>query len=233
MNKYMLMGCIFLLNLSASLSPAEEECKPKGTLIDLSVEVARPALNDLARATAYFEAQGANPAELAKRINTAITAALETAKTHKQVKTRSGNTHTSPHYNKDGRIGGWRIRSEILLESQAIMELSELLGTLQESGLVIGQIMLLPSPETEKKAETEATLEAIAAFEAKAAMVAGVLKKSYRIRQMNIGKVGQPAVLPIMRTSKMAAVEAAPAPIEAGESLVTVTVSGQIELPLE
>lgn len=233
MNKYILLGLVLLLNLFASLSPAEEECKPKGTLIDLAVEVARSAPNDLARATAYIEAQGANPAELAKRINAAITTALEKAKTYERVKTRSGNTHTSPHYNKDGRIGGWRIRSEILLESQAIMELSELLGTLQESGLVIGQIMLLPSPETEKKAENEATLEAIAAFESKAAMVAGVLKKSYRIRQMNIGKAGQPAVLPIMRTSKMAAVEETATPIEAGESLVTVTVNGQIELPFE
>jgi hypothetical protein len=31
----------------------------------------------------------------------------------------------------------------------------------------------------------------------------------------------------------MAAMEAAPTPIEAGESMFSVTVSGQIELPLE
>ncbi len=233
MNKYLFIGLFLFLSFSASPCPAEEECKSKGTLIELSVEAARPTPSDLARATAYIEAQGTNPAELAKRINAALAGALETAKTYENVKTRSGNTHTSPFYNKEGRVSGWRIRSEILLESRVIMELSELLGKLQERGLVIGQIMLLPSPESEKKAETEATLEAIDAFAKKATMIAEAMKKTYRIKQLHIGKAGQPGALPLMRASKTAALEASPPPIEAGESMVTVTVSGQIELPLE
>src|SRR5512139_2681217 len=186
MKRYMLLGFALVLILPASLIFAAEDCKPKGTLIDLSVAAAKPALNDLGRATIYVEASGGNPAELAKRVNTAIAAALETAKTYDKVKTRSGNTHTYPNYSKEGRISGWRIRSELLLESRAMMDLSELLGKLQEGGLVIGQIVLLPAPETEKKAEDEATLEAIAAFEAKAKLIADALKKTYRIRQMNI-----------------------------------------------
>jgi predicted secreted protein len=233
MKRSILLSYILFLILLPSLSYAAEDCKPKGTLIDLSVEASKPALNDMGRATIYVEASGGNPAELANRVNTAIAAALETAKTYDKVKTRSGNTHTYPNYSKEGRISGWRIRSELLLESRAMMDLSELLGKLQEGSLVIGQIVLLPAPETEKKAEDEATLEAIAAFQAKAKLVAEALKKTYRIRQMNIGSAGQPPVVPLMRASKMAAMEAAPAPIEAGESMVSVTVSGQIELPLE
>ena len=233
MKRYMLLGFALVLVLPASLIFAAEDCKPKGTLIDLSVAAAKPALNDLGRATIYVEANGGNPAELAKRVNTTIATALETAKTYDKVKTRSGNTHTYPNYSKEGRISGWRIRSELLLESRAMMDLSELLGKLQEGGLVIGQIVLQPAPETERKAEDEATLEAIAAFQAKAKLVADALKKTYRIRQMNIGSAGQPPEVPLMRASKMAAMEAAPAPIEAGESMVSVTVSGQIELPLD
>jgi uncharacterized protein YggE len=50
---------------------------------------------------------------------------------------------------------------------------------------------------------------------------------------MNISS-GPPPDRPVMlRAARMAAMEAAPAPIEAGESRVSVTISGQIELPLE
>ena len=233
MKKYVILVFAILLTLPASPGFSADDGKPKGTLIDLSVEASKPAPNDLGRATIYVEASGTNPVELAKRVNTAIASALESAKAYEKVKTRSGNTHTYPTYSKEGRISGWRIRSELLLESRAMMDLSELLGKLQEGGIVIGQIVLLPAPETEKKAEDEATLEAIAAFEAKAKLIADALKKTYRIRQMNIRSAGQPPEVPMMRTSKMAAMEAAPAPIEAGESMVSVTVSGQIELPLE
>jgi len=232
MNKYLIIFMAIILSLAAAPSFAAEESKPKGTLIDLSAEASRPAPNDMGRATVYAEATGTNPAELAKKVNATIAAALETAKAYQKVRTRSGNTHTYPNYSKEGRISGWRIRSELLLESREMMVLSELLGKLQES-MAIGQIVLLPSPETRKKVEDEAMLEAISTFQAKAKMVADALKKTYRIRQMNISSAGQPPVMPMMRASRMAIAEAAPAPIEAGESMVSVTVSGQIELPLE
>jgi predicted secreted protein len=139
---------------------------------------------------------------------------------------------TYPSYGKDGRITGWRMRSELELETIDMAALSELMGWLQET-LAVGQLSLLPAPETRKKAEDEATLEAVAAFQAKAKLIADALKKTYRIRQMNING-SQPMERPMMmRASKMTAMDAAPAPIEAGESRVSVTISGQIELPLE
>jgi predicted secreted protein len=209
---------------------AAEEVKPKGTLIDFSVEASRPAVNDMGRATVYAEVSGSNPAELARQVNSAISAALEKAKAYEKVRTQSGNTQTRPVYGKDGRITGWRIRSELLLESRDMMALSELLGRAQESSLAIGQVAVVPSPETQKKAEDEATLEALAAFQAKAKLIADAMKKTYRIRQMNISS-GPPPDRPVMlRAARMAAMEAAPAPIEAGESRVSVTISGQIEL---
>ncbi len=232
MKKFAVLLVIILLSFSANLGFTAEDAKPKGTLIDLSADASKSAPNDMGRATVYTEATGTNPAELSKRINTTISAALKTAAAYEKVKTRSGGIHTYPNYGKDGRITGWRMRSELLLESRDMAALSELLGRLQEN-LAVGQLVLLPSPETRKKAEDEAMLEAIAAFQAKAKLVADTLKKTYRIRQMNINSAGQPPIMPMMRSSRMAVSEAAPAPIEAGESMVSVTVSGQIELPLE
>jgi predicted secreted protein len=223
----MTFACALALAPTAAL--AADPAKTQGTLVDLAAEASRSAPNDLARATAFFEANDANPGELAKRVNSAIAAALQAARGYATVKTRSGNTWTNPNYGKDGRITGWRMRSELLIESRDIAALSELIGKLQAT-LGVGQITLQPTPETRRKAEDDATLDAIAAFQAKAKLVADALNKPYRIRQISIGAAGRPPVFPIARTMAVQA-EAAPAPIEAGESMVTVSVSGQIELP--
>jgi len=233
MNKYLMLFMAIIVCVTASTGLAAEDAKPKGTLIDLSAEASRSAPNDMARTKVYAEVSGTNPAELAKQVNSTIDTALQTAKAFSKVKTQSSGTHTYPTYGKEGRISGWRMRSELLLESRDMTALSELLGRLQET-LAVSQLVLQPSPETRKKAEEEAMLEALAAFQAKASLIAGALKKSYCIRQMNIGSAGQPPVMPMMmRSARRDAAEAAPAPIEAGESMVSVTISGQIELPLE
>lgn len=218
---------------AAAGAGAAEPAKPQGTVVEFAVEANRPAPNDLARASAFVEASDANAAELAKRVNSTIAAALNTAKTYPNIKVKSGATHTYPNYGKSGRnIESWRMRSEIQLETRDIAALSELLGKLQAS-LAVGQIQLLPAPETRKKIEDEATLEAIAAFRARAKLLADALGKPYRIKQMSINMGGHPPVVPVMARATAMAAEAVPAPIEAGESNISVSVSGQIELPLE
>ena len=73
--------------------------------------------------------------------------------------------------------------------------------------------------------------DAIHAFRNRAAVVAEQLGKGWKIKQMNINQGGGGPV-PIMRGTRatMLAAEAAPAPIEAGESTITTNVTGQIEL---
>lgn len=213
---------------------AEPITRAQVTIVDLTAEANRDAPNDLARASAYFEAQEANPGELARRVNRTIAGGLETAKAYAAVKAKSGGNSTWPVYGKNGRtIEGWRMRSEILLESRDTAALSELLGKLQ-STLAIGQLTLLPAPETRKKAEDEATADAIAAFQARASLIAKAMNRSYRIRQMSINAGGGRPVYPMARGAAMSmAAEAAPMPVEAGDSTLTVSVTGQIELPVE
>lgn len=224
------------LALLTSVRPAAADpiTKAQVTIIDLSAEASRSAPNDLARATAYIEAQDPNAGELARRVNRTIAGAFETAKSHPAVKARSGSTSTWPSYGKNGRsIEGWRMRSEILLETRDVAALSELLGKLQ-STLAIGQITLQPAPETRKKVEDDATVEAIAAFEARATLVSKAIGKSHRVRQMSINTGGARPIYPAMRAAPMSmSADAAPAPLEAGDSTVTVSVTGQIELPVE
>jgi hypothetical protein len=87
------------------------------TTIDLAAEASRPAANDLARATVFAEATGATPSDLARRVNGLIADGLKTARGYSSIKTQSGGTHTYPVYGKGSRIEGWRMRSELTLES--------------------------------------------------------------------------------------------------------------------
>ena len=198
-------------------------------VVELSSEASRAAVNDLVRATVAAEASGSSPGDLARQVNGQIADAVKTARAYPGVKAQSGSTATFPVYAKGGKIDAWRMRSELTLESSDNAALSELLGKLQAT-LGVSSLVLQPSAETRKKAEEQAMIEAIAAFKVRAGVVAETLGKSYRIKQLNIS-TGNHFVQPVFRSAaRPLAAEAAPMPVEAGESQVTASVSGQIEL---
>lgn len=220
-----------LLSTPAAAAPAVS-ASPAGdtTTIDLAAEASRPAANDLTRATVFAEATGATPSELSRRVNGLIAEGLKTAKAYSSVKTQSGASHSYPVYGKGNRIEGWRMRSELTLETADTTALSDLLGKLQAS-LGVASLSMLPAPETRKKAENEAMVDALAAFKARARVIADALGKPYRIKHLSISSNGAPRPLPFMRAAAMASADAAaPMPVEAGDTLVTANVSGQIEL---
>ncbi len=202
-----------------------------GALIDLSAEASRPAVNDMVRASVFSEASGSNPAELARRVNGDIAEALKVIRERKGVTVKSGSQSTYPVYTQSRKIDGWRMRSELLIESKDFAAVSDLLGRLQQMRLAVGDINQMPSPETRHQAEDEAMREAIRAFQNRAALIADTLGKAWKIKQMNINQGGGMPPTPVFRgKAVMMAADAAPAPLEAGESQVTTHVSGQIEL---
>jgi predicted secreted protein len=199
--------------------------------IDLTAEASRPAANDMVRATVFAEASGNNPADLARRVNQEIAEGLKVIKSKPGISVKSGRQSTFPVYGQNQKIESWRIHSELILESRDVAAVSELLGQLQQMRLAVGGVSQMPSPETRRKVEDEATRDAIAAFRQRAAVVAETLGKPYKIRHLSIQQSGQMPPMPIMRASRAVAAEAAPpVPLEAGESLVTTTVSGQVEV---
>lgn len=202
-----------------------------GALIDLAAEASRPAANDLLRANVFSEASGNNPAELARRVNTDIAEALKVIKGQSEVTVKSGRQSTYPVYGREQKIDSWRMRSELIIESRDNAVVSELLGKLQQMRLAVGEVSQLPSPETRRQVEDQAMRDAIRAFEQRAAVVAEQLGKGWKLKQLHINQGGGMPVS-IMRAGRGVAMaaEVMPAPIEAGESLITTQISGQIEL---
>ena len=197
--------------------------------VELSAEASRPAINDLVHVVVSAEATGTTPGELSRQVNSLIADALKSARAYPAVKTQSAGTSTYPVYSKGGKIEAWRMRSELSLESGDTAALSELLGKLQTS-LGVSNLVLQPSPATRKKAENEAMLDAITAFKDRARVIADALGKPYRIKQLSVNNSGR-FVQPMFRAAaKTMVADAAPMPMEAGESQVSASVSGQIEL---
>ena len=199
--------------------------------VELAAEASGPAANDLAVAVLYAERSGTSAAAVAREVNRDIAAALELSRAQGAVKVQSGNVSTWPVYGKDGqgRIAAWRMRSELRLESTDTAAMSELVGKLQET-LALAHLTMEPAPETRRKAVADVTVDALRAFETRAQLIADTLGRRYRIAHLTVGDHGlQPPPMPRMRAAVMAA-EAAPAPLEGGESRVSVHVSGRIEL---
>jgi predicted secreted protein len=202
-----------------------------GTTIDLTAEASLPAANDMVSATVYAEASGSNPAELARRVNQEIAQALKLIMSKPGISAKSGQQHTYPVYGQDQKIENWRMRSEIVLESKDQAGVSELLGKLQQMRLAVGNLIQQPSPATRLATEAETTREAIRAFQERAKLVAEIFGKPFRVTQLNLQQNGSQPPMPMFRVNRaVMAAESAPMPIEAGESLIKTTVSGQIEL---
>lgn len=220
------------LALAAALTVhAAEPATKSGALIDFRIDVQRPVANDLGRATAYAELTGSDPGDVAQKTKSAIADGLAVTKSVPGVTVKSGGTQTWPIYHKNGRtIESWRMRSEIVLESRDPAALSLAVGKLSGT-LAIGSLSFSPAAETRRKVEEDASTEAIEAFRAKAERIAATLNKPYRIRQISIGSNGYyPPPRPQQLRAAAMMAEAAPMPTEAGESNITVNVSGQIEL---
>ncbi len=220
------LACLALFLVAA---PAIGNDAPP-TTVDLSAEASRPAPNDLARATAYFEATDRNPASLAATVNREIAAALEQIRKVPGIQASTSGISTWPVHSKNGHtIEAWRMRSSITLETRDIPALSELLGKLQEN-LAVTSLVMQPAPETRAATADLAATDAIHAFEARAKRIAEVLGKDYRIRSLSVNYGSSQPIYPVMRSMALMAESAAPAPLEGGESEIVVGVSGTIEL---
>lgn len=223
------------LTMSLAAGVLRAEPLPSGPpTVELSAEASVGAANDLAVAHAYVEASGPSPAALAAEINRTIADALESAKRYPAVEVRSAGHQSNPIYGS-GRLGsgraeieGWRMRATLELESADLAALSDLIGQLQKT-MAVADIGLSPSPTTRREAEDRALVEALKNFEARAKLAASTLGRNYRLRELHVNTGSQRPPMPMVRAA-MASADAAPMPLQAGEGIVTVNISGSVEL---
>jgi predicted secreted protein len=196
-----------------------------GSTVGLQAQADREIPNDQVQAVVAAEEGGRDPAAIAAVVNKRMAAALVLARDYPAVRARTAGYQTYPVY-KDGRIESWRASQQLRLESRDFAATAELLGKLQRD-LLVRNLSVTLSPEARRAAEDALVAEALGAFHARAARVQQGLKApGYRIKHIDVGTSGAP-VRPLAQ--EMRAMAAAPS-VEPGTTLVTVSVSGTIEL---
>jgi predicted secreted protein len=206
-----------------------DEDKLNYNLVSLQAQSSKAVTNDLARASLAVEVQGKNPAQVADQINVTMDWALKRAKARSEVEIESGGYRTYPTYEKT-ILTGWRGIQELHLESSAVGALSMLIGELQAK-LQVKSMGFAVSAQRRRDVENELIGTALEAFKERADLVRkGLGADDYRIVELSVG-TSTPHPPPMFRAERMGVSAAVTPPaIEAGESDVTVTVSGTIQL---
>jgi len=227
-------ACLFSLAAALALPAAvvfAQSAEPaRYNTVELQTDVHREVGNDTLTASLYIELTDANAATLANALNRAANDALKIAADFKAVRTRSGGNQTYTVYERNQRLSGWRGRAEIRLESRDFTASASLIGKLQSSMQLAG-ISFGVSVEARKAVENELIAEAVAAFRSRADIVRLALAgKSYKLRRLAINTGGMASPRPMLMQRAVASAEVATPQFEGGVSVVTVSVSGAIEV---
>lgn len=226
------LAMMFVMIFAASVALAHGGETVIYDQVDLSANAEQEIANDLFVAVLYTEHEGQRQAEVAERVNAAMSWALGQAKPAAGIKTQTLQYSTSPVYAKDSRISGWRARQSLRLEGRDAKAIGELVASLQEK-LAVESVGQAVSREARGAAEDGLTSTALAQFDARAKQIAASLgRPGYRLVRINVSNTGNPGMPIAYRGAMMAdaSMKAAPVQVEAGEQTLGVVVSGTIQL---
>lgn len=213
------------------LASAHDEEAKTLRRVSFQVERSREVENDWLRASVAAQAEDADAAAAADRVNQAMSWALERGRKAGGLELKTTGYQTWP-IQEDGRIRRWQASQQLLIEGSDAAAMTRLLGELQ-SRLQLVSLEFTLSPERRRAVEQELSVEALKAFRARAELVADTLGASgYEIVRIDLGGGGAAPVYDRMQLAGRAMAEKAIAapPSEGGTSRVDVQASGAIEL---
>jgi predicted secreted protein len=229
-----LAGLVLAL-ATAALAQAPAAPLPSATLpaVTVSASATASVANDRMSASLRAETDNADPAAAAGSVNARMAKALARARSVKGVEV-STSGYTSYQITEKNQPPRWRVAQTLQLEGGDFSTLSALVSQLQaDGGLTVASINFSVGEATRTKAEDALTQQAIKAWQARAQAAA----RGFGYESWRVGKaaVQSDAIRPqpMFRAASAMSVSAAPVAIEAGNTDVTVTVTGEALLELQ
>ncbi len=239
---------VLLLAGCASASAQTLLQSPPQNVLNLSAEASREVPQDWLSITLGVSREGSEAAAVQSQLRQALDAALVEARKavqpgqsgqSGQLELRSGTFSIFPRYaprpggGSSSSISGWQGRAELVIEGRDTAALSQLAGRL--SGLTVSRLGFSLSREAREKVESEVAAQAIDRFKVRAASYAQQFGfGSYSLREVTVGGGESGQAQPVFYRAAATAMSARGAeesqPVEPGKSLVSVTVSGSIQL---
>ena len=221
---------------SAQMLPAPQN------VLQLSAEASAEVLQDLLTITLAVTREGVDATSVQSQLRQTLDAALTEARKAVrpgQLELRTGSFSLYPRYAvkpvAGNSITGWQGRAELQLEGRDIAAIGALAGKLGGGGLVVSRVQFGLSREAREAAEAEVASRAISRFKGRAETYAKQFGfGSYSLREVAVGG-GDLAPQMLQSGPRVARAMAATGadesqPLEAGKAVVSVTVSGSIQL---
>ena len=212
---------------------AAEPAAPQG-VVNLTASASIEVTKDLLTVSFTTTREGQDAAAVQSQLKQALDAALAEAKKLAkpgQLDVQTGNFALYPRYAPKGGISGWQGSAELIVEGRDMPAIGQLTGRI--TTLTIGRVAYGLSRALREKTEADASAQAIASYRAKAADYAKQFGYAgYALREVNVSS-DQPVGFvnaPMMRSKAMSASADEALPVEAGKGVVTVTVSGSVQM---
>ena len=219
--------------LAAPMARSAEAAPPQG-VVTLSSSATLEVTRDLLSVAFNTTREGSDAAAVQSQLKQALDAALAEAKKAArpgQVDVQTGNFSLSPRYTIKGVVNGWQGSAELLVEGRDMQAIGQLTGRI--TTLTISRVGYGLSRELRERSEGEVAAQAIARYRAKAAdYVRQFGYSGYTVREVNVSSNEQasaPRPMLMARASAAAPVDEA-LPVEPGKGVVTVSVSGTVQM---
>jgi predicted secreted protein len=206
---------------------------PVANQLSLSASATTEVVNDTLSIVFSTQREGTDPAvvqaQLTQALNTALTEARKAARPG-QVDVSTGNFSVQPRYMPKGEPSKWQGTVELRVEGKDFDALTRLVGRIQS--LSVSQVGYRLSREAREKAEAEVSAQAIARFRAQAETYAktfGFGSVTLRAVEVSTNASGPPMPRFRVASAEMAPA-AAPLPVAAGNSEVSVVVTGSVQM---
>ena len=204
-----------------------------GTRMTLQATASAEVPLDTVRITLAAEAEAADQAAVSQQLASVLAAAAKQAQGVAGITSHTGNYGIWPNRDNKGNIDGWHGRGEIVLESKDFAAASAL-ATRMNGKVAISSIVFILSREARQAQERKLLGQVAQAFQARALEAAKAFGFSgYRIEKLDLNGAGEmppmPRPMPMMRMAAKSP-EPVDAPLEGGNAVVSVSVSGTVVL---
>ena len=230
----MYRALLFALLLLISVPAMAGE--PKGAQVSLSAQAEQMLPNDEVVVRFRIEAEGTKADTLRRTVNRISRAVSERLQRQKHVVQRTIGRRLEPLWHYDNAShrqirDGWRLVQSERVTSTDLDAVPDWVDAIERAGAHLDGLAFRVSRQAEDAARDRLRMQAVAAFRARAAVTAKALgASSFRILRLNTNDMMPRPIQPVMGMAMAAKAQAAPA-LEAGQSRITVRVSGDILLP--
>jgi predicted secreted protein len=231
----LLLGAVLALApaFASAFAAAPAETPTAGTVLHLSAQAERQVTRDRLRAVLRVEGVESSATRLQAEINRRLTAALARAKAVPEVSSATGGYAVQRESGPNQSVR-WRGSATLTLTAREAGPLLDLVGALQQDGVVVGSLGYELTPEAAQAVEDELTASALTRLRERAERVASELGLAVdRIRELRLGNATgagpQPRVFLAQAGASASASASAPV-ADPGEATVTVSLEADVLL---